>query len=249
MVKLGPFLFRAYGLIVSLATLVTLGVCWWESKRKKKETRVLIDLAFWVLLGSLVGARLYHVIHEWSFYIQHPLMIFNFWAGGLGIYGAFIGGLLAAYLYAQKKKLKLLEWLDIGAVGMPLGQAIGRWANYVTQELYGYPTDLPWAVYIPYQQRLPQFKAYSHFHPLFLYESLWDLTVFFIVFWASRRWTKKLLKGELFLLYLSLYSVGRFFLEFLKPDAWQIFGLATAQLIALLIIAISLLTAWLRRRK
>ncbi|MBU1931342.1 prolipoprotein diacylglyceryl transferase [Patescibacteria group bacterium] len=236
-----------YGLIIALAILIGLWVCFLETKRKKQDVKVLFDVAFWVLISGLVGARFYHVVHQWSFYQENPGFIFHLWNGGLGIYGAIFGGLLAIWIYTRFKKLDFLIWSDIAVLGLPLGQAIGRWANFFNQELYGYPTNLAWAIYIEPINRLPQFKNISYFHPLFLYESFWNLAVFLIIFFAGRRLDKRLLKGELFILYISLYSLGRFFIEFLKPDVWRLAALPAAQLIAVFIIVLCLIITAVRR--
>lgn len=242
------FHFRVYGLIISVAVLVTLILTYLETKRKKMDPKICIDLAFWNIIGAIIGARLYHVIHRWSYYKNVPWMIPNIWAGGLGLYGGFLGGLAAVAIYCRKRKQDIWKWADVAAVWFPLGQSIGRWANYATQELYGKPTDLPWGIYIIPKRRISGYENFSHFHPLFLYESIWNFFVFLILLYISRKYSKKLLKGELFSLYLSLYSLGRFFNEFLKPDVWKIAGIPMAQLVGVIIIAFSIILALKRRR-
>jgi len=207
-----------------------------------------LDLAFWVIVGGIVGARIYHVIHQWHYYSNNPLMIFNIWAGGLGIYGGMVGGAIAAIIYCKKHKEDLWKWADIVAPWLALGQAIGRWANYATQELYGKPTDLPWGIYIIPKRRIIGYENYSHFHPLFLYESIWNFITFLILLYILKKHNNKLLKGELFSLYLSLYSLGRFFVEFLKPNVWKIAGVPMAQLIGIIVISTSIIIALTRRR-
>ena len=231
------FTFHPYGFLIVLGIIAGLLVCYQEIKSRKLNPDIFFDLSFWVLVGGVVGARIYHVIHAWTYYTQNPINFLKVWEGGLGIYGAIIGGALMAVLYSRIKKINLFwSWLDIAALGLPLGQAIGRWGNFFNRELYGYPTDLPWGIYIDPAHRFAPFQNYSRFHPLFLYESLWSLIIFLILLYFSRKRVRQLRQGDLFCLYLIFYSAGRFFIEFLKPDAWYIFGLATAQWIGIVAI-------------
>ncbi|MEX1071916.1 MAG: prolipoprotein diacylglyceryl transferase, partial [Anaerolineales bacterium] len=149
--------------------------------------------------------------------------------GGLGIPGAVIGGGLTLYYLARRQGQNFLAWADVVAPGIALGQAIGRWGNYVNQELYGAPTNVPWAIYIAPENRLPQFAQNSHYHPIFLYESLWSLgTVLFLV-WIDRVYGKRLKGGDIFLIYLITYPIVRILLEFLRLDASQLGGLNANQ--------------------
>jgi phosphatidylglycerol:prolipoprotein diacylglycerol transferase len=228
---------QPYGLIISLSILSASLVCSWYIKRKKQDINIFYDLLFWTITGGILGARLYHVIHLWSYYKVKPLQILAFWQGGLAIYGAIFGGLLAIYIYSRIKNIKFLTWFDNIALGLPLGQAVGRWANFVNQELYGYPTNLPWKIYIKPENRLSQFQNYSYFHPLFLYESILSLITFFILLYiVLKKFDKKLKNGVFFCIYISIYSLGRFLLEFLKPDVWKIFKIPVAQIISLVVL-------------
>jgi phosphatidylglycerol:prolipoprotein diacylglycerol transferase len=154
-----------------------------------------------------------------QFYLTHPLDAIAIWKGGLGIPGAIIGGILALYLFCRRNHFNYLMWLDIAAPGLALGQAIGRWGNFVNQELYGQPSDLPWAIHIDERFRLPGYREVERYHPLFLYESLWSLGTMFTLLWLSHRHQERLKSGDLFLIYLILYSLGRFLLEYLRLDA------------------------------
>jgi phosphatidylglycerol---prolipoprotein diacylglyceryl transferase len=144
-----------------------------------------------------------------------------------------IGGIIALWIYTRRAKLSFLHWADIAVPGLILAQAIGRWANYLNQELYGYPTTLPWGIYIEPAYRLPGFENYERFHPTFLYESLWNLIGFVLLMFLARRLSKWLRDGDLLLMYGIYYPVGRFLVEFQRPDAWMIGGIATAQWISL----------------
>jgi phosphatidylglycerol:prolipoprotein diacylglycerol transferase len=190
---------------------------------------------------GIIGARLYHVIDQWSYYAQNPELIIG--GRGLGIFGAIIGGAAGLVIYTLWKKLNTLRWLDIIAPGLILAQAIGRWGNFFNQELYGYPTDLPWGIYIEPEYRLAGYEAYTHFHPLFLYESLWNLLGFAVLMVAGRKLEHRLRDGDIFLLYIIHYGIGRFFLEGMKIDVWTIGGVPTARWItgAAVIIAVAVL--------
>lgn len=202
------------------------------------------------IILAIIGARLYHVFSEptgglvgWSYYRQHPIEIVAFWRGGfrgLGIYGAIAGGVLGVVTYAWRAKLRPLQWLDYGTPGLALGQAIGRWGNFVNQELYGPPTDLPWGLIIDPERRIAPYNDLTTyppdtlFHPTFLYESLWCLLVFITLALVARKWKGRLLPGDIFLGYVIGYPLGRFFIEYLRPDAWILGPLAAAQLFAIL---------------
>lgn len=213
-------------------------------------------LAVALLLG-LIGARLYHVFSTpaagigWWYYRQHPEAIFAFWRGGLrgfGIFGGIAGGILGIWLYTRWAKLPFLRWLDYAAAGVILAQAIGRWGNFFNQELYGPPTDLPWGVYIDPAHRLPGLEAHERFHPVFLYESLANFAIFLALLWVGRRHGRR--DGDVFLAYLILYPFVRFWLEFLRPDAWKIAGIATAQLISLACMLLAgAVLCWRHRRR
>jgi len=199
-----------------------------------------------IVLG-LVGARLYHVFSSprggmvgWAYYRAHPIEALYIWEGGLGIYGAIVGGLLGVLLYAWRAGLRPLKWLDYAAPGLALGQAVGRWGNFVNQELYGPPTDLAWGLVIDPEHRIAPYNDLqlyppeTLFHPTFLYESIWCLSLFAVLAITAHRFRDRLRNGEVFLGYLMGYSAGRFFLEYLRPDAWMVGPIAAAQAVALL---------------
>lgn len=223
MFKVGPVIFHLYGLMIGLGVLFGSFV----ASRKYKE---VWDGLLWAIGGGVIGARLYHVIDYWSYYSQDLTKIIAVWQGGMGIFGGILGGALGLLIYAKSKE-KWLKLLDAGALGLPLGQAIGRWGNYFNQELYGRPSSLPWAIYIKPENRLVEFMDFERFQPLFLYESLWSLGVFLVVWQMSKKW--KIGQGKLLALYLGLYSVGRFLLEFMRLNPWQIGGVNVGQAVSL----------------
>src|SRR5262249_46245928 len=162
---------------------------------------------------GLIGARLYHIATDYELYTSHPLNMFKIWAGGLGIWGGIAGGVAGGAFYVHRHHLPLPDLLDVVAPALPLAQAIGRWGHYFTQELSGRPTTLPWGLEISPAPRPAAYAAYHTFHPTFLYESLWDLAVVGIVLLVEKR--VRLRRGYLFAVYVSAYTFGRFFTEYL----------------------------------
>ncbi len=160
-----------------------------------------------------------------------------------------MGGLVVLYFYARKRKLNFAEWTDIVAPSIALGQAIGRWGNFFNQELYGAPTNLPWKIFIDPQHRLTGFADVEYYHPLFLYESLWNLGNMFLLLWISRRLGDRLKNGDLFLIYLITYPVGRFLLDFLRLDASQVAGININQTVMAVVAVLSTAALLWRHRR
>ncbi len=241
MINLGPVTIGLYGIMIALGIVAAIALSIVEAKRRGQDTGHISNMALIIIPLGIIGARLYHVIDEWSFYSQNPALIIG--GRGLGIFGAVIGGAVGLFIYTKWKRLSTLEWMDIVAPGLILAQAIGRWGNYFNQELYGYPTDLPWAIYIDPAHRLAGYGAFSHFHPLFLYESVWNVLGCILLLFAARKLKQRLLSGDIFLLYVIYYSVGRFFLEGLKIDVWTVGGIPTARWItgAAIVVSIALM--------
>lgn len=238
-----------YGvLIVSGVMLGALYAAWRANRNGDDPDHVWNALTIAIILG-IIGARLYHVFSDpeggmvgWDYYRTHPIEILYIWQGGLGIYGAIVGGLLGVALYTWRAGLRPLKWLDYGAPGLALGQAIGRWGNFINQELYGPPTNLPWGLKIDPEHRivpynnLEEYPPDTLFHPTFLYESLWCLLVFGVLAVVAHKFKDRLKEGDILLGYLIGYPLGRFFLEYLRPDAWMVGPLAAAQLFAIICV-------------
>jgi phosphatidylglycerol:prolipoprotein diacylglycerol transferase len=261
LVKIGPFAIRWYGVLIVAGALLAGYIASVEARRKGDEGEHAWDALSVVLITGLLGARLYHVFSSpagsigWEYYRRHPLDIIAFWRGGfagLGIYGAVAGGALGMLAYTYFNKLSFARWSDYAAPGVVLAQAIGRWGNYINQELYGYATTLPWGITIDAAHRIPPFDNLAifpldtRFHPTFLYESLWNLLCFGLLMLLARRYGDRLLDGDVFLAYLILYPVGRFFVEGLRPDAWKVSSIPVAQIIALVSIAGAGAALWYR---
>jgi phosphatidylglycerol:prolipoprotein diacylglycerol transferase len=210
-----------------------------EARRRGIDPDELLKTSELALVGGLIGARLYYVAFSWEYYRQVPHKIIAVWEGGLAIHGGLLGGLLLGGAYAWWKRLPLAGYLDIVAPSLALGQGIGRWGNFFNEEAFGRPTDLPWKLYISPPQRPLPYVREEFFHPTFLYESLWDLGVFGLLVLVFRRWLERS-PGALFLAYVGLYSIGRFWVEGLRTDSLMLGQVRAAQLVSLLGIAVAL---------
>jgi phosphatidylglycerol---prolipoprotein diacylglyceryl transferase len=249
---LGPLTVYWYGIILVTGMFVGAYVAAFEARRRGENEDHVWNMLIIVILLGIVGARLYHVFSSpaggnvgWAYYRLHPAAIFYIWDGGLGIYGAIVGGLIGVLLYTFRNKLNLLRYLDIGAPALLIGQAIGRWGNFANQELYGPPTTLPWGITIDQYHRiapfddLTQYPLTMGFQPDFLYESVWNLVGVILLLIIGRKFADKLKEGDLFLAYLVWYPLGRLWVESLRPDAWRIDNIPTAQIISLALIVVA----------
>ena len=235
--QIGPIAVRWYGILMSSALAIGTFLAYREAIRQKLDPDQIINLVIIAAPLAFIGARAYYVIFRWSYYSTNPSEIPAIWHGGLAIHGALIAGVLAGYFFVKWQKLRFWQIADIVAPSIILGQAIGRWGNFFNQEAYGYPTDLPWAMYID--------GAYRH--PTFLYESLWDLGVFLFLLWYRRR--KGIKHGEVFLIYAILYSAGRFIVEAFRTDSLMLGSLRAAQVISIIIIMAAVGLIYYRRKK
>ncbi|GAB4559293.1 MAG: prolipoprotein diacylglyceryl transferase [Anaerolineae bacterium] len=266
--SIGPLTIHWYGLLIVTGAVLATIVASAEARRRGEDPDRAWDVLVWCLLIGILGARLYHVFSRpaggfvgWDYYREHPIDIIAFWKGGfrgLGIYGGVIGGVLGIFLYTRRHGLSFIRWLDIVAPGVLLAQAIGRWGNFMNQELYGPPMSrpMPWGLKIDAAHRFGPYTDLSQypvettrFHPTFLYESLWNLLGFVVLMIVGRRLASRLRDGDMFLLYLIWYPFGRFWIEMLRPDAWTIGSLATAQWIALISITLSVVGLYLNHRR
>ncbi len=237
--QLGPLTIRWYGILMATAMAVGLLLAYREAKQRGIDPDELLKTSELALLAGLIGARLYYVAFNWEYYSQVPLKIVAVWEGGLAIHGGLLGGLLVGSAYAWWKRLPLVLYLDITAPSLTLGQAIGRWGNFFNEEAFGTPTTLPWKLYISPPHRPLEYAQAEYFHPTFLYESAWDFVVFsLLMFFLRRRLARA--RGSLFLAYVGLYSVGRFFVEGLRTDSLMLGPIRVAQLVSGAAIAVSL---------
>ena len=254
---IGKLFIHFYGVIIMFGAVMAAWLSTVEAKRRGYNPDVVWDVMPWLLIAGIVGARIWHILTPpgsmvemgitTKYYLTHPLDAINVRAGGLGIPGAVMGGALALWLYTRKKKLSFASWVDIIAPGLALAQGIGRSSNFINQELYGAPTDLPRAIFIEPARRLPEYADVAYYHPMFLYESLWNLLIMAFLLILGRKLKDKLYRGDIFLLYLVAYPVGRFLLEFIRLDPSNVGGINANQTLMAIIAISSIIILILKR--
>lgn len=291
--QFGPITIYWYGLLIVIAILIGLSLTLRLAQIYNVSKEKIWNLFFYLVIFGLIGARVFYIFYNFSYYWKDPLAIFRVWEGGLSIHGTIVGGIIVIWLYCyivKKQKIKcqkangfeqtssrivskpllrgvpkpllrneilakerLSFWFlaDLLAPALVLGQVIGRWGNYFNQELYGRPTDLPWSIPIDFFNRTETFASFGYFHPTFLYESIWCFIIFLILLFLHKQRIRGISKlseieepkliiksGFIFLIYLILYSLGRFFIEFLRIDPQPVFfGLRLGQWLSLIAIA------------
>ena len=227
-----------YGVLISTGVLLGVLIALKEAKRTGFREDDLIDFLLYAIPAGIVGARAYYVIFSWDYYSQNLSQIINIRNGGLAIHGAIILGVITGILFCKKRKINVLEILDLVMPSVALGQAIGRWGNFINQEAHGGPTDLPWGIMVDGQK----------VHPTFLYESIIDFCIFLFLIWFRKH--KKANHGQIIGLYLILYSAGRFFVEGLRTDSLMFAGMRVAQLISIASIIIgAALLIYVKKKK
>ena len=253
--QLGPFALRWYGLLIALAVLAGLALATRLGNARGIEPALIADLLPLLVLGAVIGARIYYVALAWRQYAANPIEALAIWRGGIAIHGALIGGVLTTILYCRWRRQPFWPLLDVLVPAVALGQAIGRWGNFFNSEAFGVPTDLPWKLRIPAANRPPEFLEQLYFHPTFLYESLWNVGVcvlLLVLFRQASRGQIQLPAGALSCVYLMAYSSGRVWIEGLRIDPLCLFaeppfcegGLRMAQLVSLLLIVLGGLGLW-----
>ena len=247
---IGPLFIYYYAILIMLGVLGATFLAARLAKKYGEDPEATWDMMPWLLIGGIIGARLWHIFTPPAsmveqgittmFYLTHPLDALNIRNGGLGIPGAVMGGALALWFYARKKKLNMLVWMDLIAPGLALAQAVGRWGNFLNQEVYGAPSTLPWAITIEPIHRLSGFEAISTYHPLFLYEFLWNLFIMAFLLYLGSQW-KSRKTGDLFRIYLFMYPFARFWLEFLRLDPSPVAGLNINQTLMAVLMLVSVI--------
>ena len=269
LIQLGPFSLRWYGLLIGISVLLGLNLSSELARRKGLKKNLINDLLPILVLGSVIGARIYYVAFEWRNYtgknfwssinfvnlnIPIPSAI-EIWGGGIAIHGALIMGTLSVIFFCRWRKESFWDLIDVLVPSVALGQAIGRWGNFFNNEAFGIPTNLPWKLFIPYQFRPELFSVDNYFHPTFLYESIWNIFVFVILitlFHKSTTNEKSIPSGTLSCIYLIGYSLGRIWIEGLRIDPLCLGGIPPfcqggfriAQLISFFLISAGLLGLW-----
>ncbi|MFY9177027.1 MAG: prolipoprotein diacylglyceryl transferase [Caldicoprobacterales bacterium] len=233
-----------YGIIIALGVLIGIYLAMRHANKLGYDQEMIIDFCLLAIPLAVIGARIYYVVFSWEYYSKNPGDIIKIWEGGLAIYGAVIGGIVSAVIFARRRKIDFWELCDIVSPSLILGQALGRWGNFFNQEAYGYAvTNRAWqwfpaAVYI---------DANAQWHmATFFYESMWNFIVFFFLLFYKKRRKKT---GEVFLLYLILYGVGRVVIEGLRTDSLYLGPIRVSQLLSGLLILVGIVLFIVRRKR
>jgi phosphatidylglycerol:prolipoprotein diacylglycerol transferase len=242
-----------YGLILALASMSGYMMARQRAKKLGIPPAEVADIFVWVFVSGFIGARLYHVVSSWDYYIENPVEVFFVWNGGLSIFGAILGGLIGLYFYKKLKHLSLnyyvlLDWL---APSVMLGQIIGRFGNLVNYEAYGKPTELPWKMFVPVANRLFPYEAFAFFHPVFLYEALAGLLILLILLNFSRlntlfNWPR--FSGQIFWAWIGLYGFVRILTEYLRVDSPYLGLFKQNMLVAGLMIGVAIVVTTIKIR-
>ncbi len=243
-----------YAVIILLGVILGFSYACWFAKKEKLDTEILYDVLLWGLPSAIVAARAYYVVFNFSAYRDNLWDVFKIWEGGIAIYGAVIGAVISTYIYARVKKRSVLQLFDMGAFGLIVGQAIGRWGNFVNQEAFGTNTNSLFAMSgNVIRQKLKQLQLQGMavtpelgVHPTFLYESVWNLVGVVLLGLFHK---KKKHHGEIFWLYISWYGLGRFFIEGLRTDSLTFFSFRISQCVAVVTFVIGIVLFVLFRRR
>ncbi|MEG0806452.1 MAG: prolipoprotein diacylglyceryl transferase [Lachnospiraceae bacterium] len=260
-INIKGFTIAYYGIIISLAILVGIIIACKEARRTGQNQEDYLDLALFAVLFSIVGARLYYVVFSWDLYKDNLLSIFNLRQGGLAIFGAIIGAVITVIIFAKAKHLSFPQMLDTGCLGLVTGQIIGRWGNFFNREAFGDYTNGLFAMQLPVDavrnhdisENLAQHiqtingTAYIQAHPTFLYESVWNLVLLVILLLVR---DKKKFQGELFVVYLFGYALGRVWIEGLRTDPLLIPGMnfPVSQALSILLMVVCVVIFIIGRR-
>ena len=239
---------RWYSICVVLGIILAVWLVSHLARKRKIESDDVLDLTFWVVIGGIIGARLYEVLFiNWWYYQSNPLNIIKIWNGGIAIHGGIIAGVLVLGFWSRAKKFSFWLWADLLVIGLAVGQVIGRWGNYFNQENFGRPTNLPWGIPIEQVNRSFEFLQSSFFNPTFLYESILSMLSLLILLWL---WKRRVSVGVVASVYLINYGLIRFGMEFIRIDGTPIIlGLRLPSLISILMIICGLVFVGVRMKK
>ncbi len=237
LITIGPIQIRFYGLMYVVAIIVGYFLLKSEVRRKGMDLTPddVMNLIFWVVLGGVIGARIYYVLFNWEYYWPDWKEIVAIWHGGLAIHGGILGGLLGGLIYTKRKRVSFLCAADAVAPSLILGQAFGRFGNFMNGDAHGLPTGMPWGIVFPPGSIAGDQFPQTPLHPTMLYELIINLSIFFFL-WKIRKRPAK--DGFMISLYLILYSIGRFVVSYFRADSLMIGGFRAAHLISILIVAI-----------
>lgn len=250
-ITIGNFSIALYGIVIAIGMLCGIALAAHIAKKTNQNPDTYWDISIWLIIFSIIGARVYYVIFFWDAYRNDPIQIFNLRGGGLAIYGGVIAGVITAVVYCHVKKIRPRVVLDTAAYGLILGQIIGRWANFFNREVFGGYTDNLFAMRLPIAMvrerditadlasHIQAGTNYIQVHPTFLYESLWNLMILCIMFWYRKR---KKFDGEMMLLYFGGYGLGRAWIEYIRTDQLYITGttIPVSMVLAIVMLAVSI---------
>ncbi len=251
--QLGPLTIRWYGVMIALGALAAISCATVMAKRRGLDEQKLVNCALSSFVGAIIGARLYYVALTWSSFANNLFEIVATWHGGMSLHGGVIGAFLGCIIYCKVSKTKFWPFCDILTASVPLAQSIGRWGNFFNSEAFGRPVgdDFPLKLFIPEDRRPFQFHSSNYFHPTFLYESIWDLALFVLLYFFLANRLKNY-DGMTFFVYLALYSVGRLLIEPMRTDsimAGTIPFPIIASAVALIIGLIGIIFVYLKNKK
>ena len=247
--SLGPLDVRWYALFILSGMIFGIGLSYWLAGRRGLDPDFLLDMAPWIVLIGIAGARLYYVLLKPDFYIDHPMEAINVRLGGLTIHGAIVAGVATMIILCRMHGEPFFRWADVMVPGLALGQALGRWGNWANQEAFGTPTTVPWAVHIDPSRRPPGFEQFATFHPTFLYESIFNLVNAIVLAWLvlhmpKLRWLRA---GDVAWIYLIAYGLVRFIIESDRTDSLYIGPLPAAYWFSFALIGAGIVMIVMRR--
>lgn len=244
--EMGPLQVRWYGIILAAAFLAGTLLAYRRSARAGMDPDHIINLITLIIPAAIIGARLYYVVFSWADYSYDPLSALAIWHGGLAIHGGVIGGVLAGLWYTKRHNLSPWNTADIVAPSLILGQAIGRWGNFINQEAHGGPVSEKFINIFPGFIKNQMLIGGQYYQPTFFYESAWDFGVFLFL---TYYWGRRKVPGEVALLYLILYSTGRLVIEGLRTDSLMLGSVRVAQLVSLALIMAGSVLFHIRRKR
>lgn len=250
--SIGSLEIRWYGILIALALLIGIVISYFIAKYRGEKPDEAINFAPFAVIFGVIGARLLHVVVNWSYYSGHLSYILAFREGGLAIQGVMLGGILALLVFCKIRKLDFWKWADIIAPALLFGQAIGRWGNYFNQEAFGLPTSVPWGIYIDPINRPPSYSNAEFFHPTFLYESIANLVLFALLLLILRLYNKrpdKFPNGLVFATYLGVYAIYRSIIEYYRIDSSFVLGIKVVYILDVItIIAVLIIINYLVKK-
>ncbi|MCK0472989.1 prolipoprotein diacylglyceryl transferase [Halalkalibacter sp. APA_J-10(15)] len=246
--ELGPFTIYWYGILIGFGVFLGYFLASREAVKRGMPKDTIADLLLYGIPISILSARLYYVVFRWEHFADNPIDVIKIWEGGLAIHGALIGAVLTCYVFTKKKNLSFWQLADVVAPSIILGQAVGRWGNFMNQEVYGGPVTREFleGLFLPEFIINQMYIGGTYYHPTFLYESIWNLLGLVLLLWLRRFSVRQ---GEIFLSYLIWYSVGRFFIEEIRLDFLLVGGLKTAQVVSVLLVIGAVILMIYRRRQ